>query len=67
MKANVNENELLNCPFCGSPAQLQDQSNYIHGNMIVRCTNCRILTFPGPEYKVVSAWNKRTENGRIET
>jgi len=56
----VTQIELRDCPFCGSPAMLEENWDWIHGNVIVRCTLCRILTHPGPRNKVIQAWNKRT-------
>ena len=53
---------LLACPFCGSQAKLDQPVDAIVGERVVVCTGCHIRTYPGPEYRVVLAWNRRQAN-----
>jgi hypothetical protein len=57
---------LLACPFCGSPAKFDEPVDAIVGEKVVVCTGCRIRTYPGPEYRVVMAWNRRQANARLD-
>ena len=58
----VRSDALVACPFCGSPAKLDEPVDAIVGERVVVCTGCRIRTYPGPEYRVVMAWNRRQAN-----
>ena len=53
---------LLACPFCGAPAKLDEPVDAIVGERVVVCTGCRIRTYPGPEHRVIMAWNRRQAN-----
>jgi hypothetical protein len=58
----VRSEPLLACPCCGSPAKLDEPVDAIVGERVVVCTGCRIRTYPGQEYRVVMAWNRRQSN-----
>ena len=56
---------LLDCPFCGSPAKLDQPVDAIVGERVVICTGCHNRTYPGPQYRVIRAWNRRQSNEKV--
>ena len=60
--SEVRSDALLDCPFCGGHPVLDQPRFVIAGEKRVYCTACGNGTWPGPEYKVIRAWNHRQSN-----
>lgn len=59
--------ELLNCPFCGGKAYITEECDYIANINVyyIECCNCKATFLDGNTNKdeEIEKWNRRVNNG----
>jgi C4-type Zn-finger protein len=55
---DINEDDLLPCPFCGGKAYFTDSSHTIAGTNMIICSRCGCRMYGGK----IEMWNQRIKN-----